>query len=185
LEAAADGVQLRIEDDMLEAELRPERSYYASVEEQLAAIDNDVWDRARMFTAIKSWAEALHPDSQWSAALQPENSGADKPFVTFAPASILRKRTQRGMVRIYNTIIEQLSNNSQEVPRGWGSLIDDTDDHDRGEAPPESNGSAREDVASQTIYFPLPANREQRRIVEGISRRPGVWGPERVTPLRI
>ncbi len=36
LEAAADGAQLRIEDDMLEAELRPERSHYASVNEQLS-----------------------------------------------------------------------------------------------------------------------------------------------------
>ena len=47
---------------MLEAELQPERSYYASVEDQLTAIDNDIWDRARWIPAIKSWAEALHAE---------------------------------------------------------------------------------------------------------------------------
>ena len=175
LEGAADGVQLQIEDDMLEAELRPERSYYASVEDQLTAIDNDIWDRARMFTAIKSWAEALHADSQWSSALRPENSVDDKPSVTFAPAIILRKRTQRGMARIYNTIIDQLSTNSQEIPTGWGSLVDDSDDHDHAEPVPKSGDSAHpRPPNTQEIYFPLPANREQRRIVEGISQRRGV-----------
>jgi hypothetical protein len=38
LDGAADGAELRIEDDMLEAELRPDRGQYASVGEQLRAI---------------------------------------------------------------------------------------------------------------------------------------------------
>ena len=42
-------MQLQIEDDMLEAELRPERSYDASVEDQLTAIDNDIWDRQDVY----------------------------------------------------------------------------------------------------------------------------------------
>lgn len=172
LEGAADGAQVRIEDDMLDAELRPERSYYAIVEDQLTAIDDDIWDRTRMFSAIKSWAEALHANSEWSPALKPVAGTTEKPTVTFAPAIILRKRMQGGMIRIYKEIIDQLSSASAEVPAGWGGLIDDADDLDRDERPPNPVPSG--DQSTELIYFPLPANREQSRIVEGISERRGV-----------
>ena len=48
VDGSADGAQLRIEDDMLDAELRPERIHYDSVNDQLSAIGDDVWDRAKM-----------------------------------------------------------------------------------------------------------------------------------------
>ena len=53
LNGAADGAQLHIEDDMLEAELRPDRSHYDSAAEQLSAIGDDVWDHANMHRALK------------------------------------------------------------------------------------------------------------------------------------
>jgi very-short-patch-repair endonuclease len=175
LEAAADGAQLRIEDDMLEAELRPERGHYTALEEQLKAIDDEIWDLPTMFRAIKSWAEALHAHSEWFPDPQPAIGTADKPAVSFAPALILRKRTQAGMVRIYDTIIDQLSANPDEIPPGWGGLIDDEDDHDDPEpssVPCEGAGGSSTNL--QEIYFPLPANREQHRIVETINHRRGV-----------
>ena len=85
LNGAADGVQLRIEDDMLDAELRPERGQYAAVTEQLSAIDDDVWDRQRIFTTLKSWATALHPDCEWSTELKPGIGEISKPRVTLRP----------------------------------------------------------------------------------------------------
>jgi hypothetical protein len=135
LDGAADGAQLRIEDDMLDAELRPERGHYASIGDQLSAIGDDVWDRPRMSTALKSWAGALHPDSEWSPDLKPGVGVADKPMLSFAPALILRKRTQVGMVRIYDALINRISHSNNEIPPGWISLIDDEDDHDVPEFP--------------------------------------------------
>jgi hypothetical protein len=37
------------------------------------------------------------------------------------------------MVRIYDTIIHQLSEDLEEIPPGWSGLIDDEDDHDHPE----------------------------------------------------
>jgi len=174
LEPPADGAQLRIEDDMLEAELRPERNQYASMEAQLKAIDDDVWDHSATFRAIKSWAEALHPDSQWSTDLQPVAGDAEKPAVSFAPALILRKRTQGGMVRIYDAIIHQLAGEAAEIPSGWGGLIEDKGDDEAPSVPQLAPGEASAILAPREIYFPLPANREQRRIVEAIESQRGV-----------
>jgi hypothetical protein len=128
-----------------------------------------------MSTALKSWASALHPDSEWSADLKVAIGGADKPMVTFAPALILRKRTQIGMVRIYEALINRLSGSKEEVPAGWSGLVDDADDHDfRSSSAPPAEGTTQIRLDPQEVYFPLPANREQRRIVEAISHRRGV-----------
>ncbi len=118
LDGAADGAQLKIEDDMLDAELRPERNHYANVGEQLSVIGDDVWDRPSMFTALKSWAGALHPDTEWSPDLKISTGSENKPILSFAPALIMRKRTQVGMVRIYDALIDRLSRDTEEVPSG-------------------------------------------------------------------
>jgi very-short-patch-repair endonuclease len=175
LEGAAEGAQPRIEDDMLEAELRPERSHYASVGEQLNAIGDDVWDRSSIHAVLRSWAGALHADSQWSPDLKAGTEPAGRPLVSFAPALILRKRNQRGMVRIYNVLIDRLSSDKEEVPTGWGGLIEDEDDLDETDMWEQAlrAGSNGGEVSSE-IYFPLPANREQRSIVDAINHRRGV-----------
>ena len=175
LNGAADGAQLKIEDDMLDAELRPDRGHYASVDEQLSLIGDDVWDRPSMFTALKSWAAALDADSEWSPDLKMAIGGENKPIVSFAPALIMRKRSQVGMVRIYDTLVDRLSRETEEVPSGWIGLVDDEDDQDVFEPPPPPRETTIAPyLGSQEVYFPLHANREQRRIVEAISRRRGV-----------
>lgn len=171
-----DGARLHIEDDMLEAELRPDRGQYQAVQMQLDHVGDEIWDKAQIHTALKHWAFALNADSLWSSDLRSHAADPKKPVVSFAPALILRNRTQTGMVRIYDAIIDQLASAATEVPQGWGGLIEDVDDQhidyrtDNGEATQSSSGNQ----SHPQIYFPLPANKEQRRIVEAIDRQRGV-----------
>ena len=175
LDGAADGAQLRIEDDMLDAELRPERGHYAAVEAQLNAIGDDVWDRPRMFAALKSWAGALHPDVEWSSDLKTGAGGLEKPAVSLSPVLIMRKRNHLGMARIYEALSAQLAQPTDGVPPGWIGLVDDEDDKDTGTMfPQDGKSAASAQPGSEEIYFPLPANREQRRIVEALKHRRGV-----------
>ncbi len=175
LDGAADGAQLKIEDDMLDAELRPGREHYATVGEQLSGIGDDIWDRVSMSTALKSWAAALHPDSEWSFDLKMPIGSENKPVVSFAPALVMRKRNHVGMVRIYEALIDRLGRNTGDVPSGWNGLVDDDEDQGAFEPPPlQGETTAPPHPGSQEVYFPLPANREQRRIVEAINRQRGV-----------
>ena len=174
LNGAAEGALPKIEDDMLDAELRPDRSNYAAVGAQLSALNDDVWNRPSTFSALKAWAGALHPDTEWSQNLKFAIAGDKKPIVSFAPALIMRTRTQVGMVRIYDALIKRMTV-TEDVPDGWSGLISDEDDRDHSSFSatgdePEASGLPK----PQEIYFPLPANREQRRIVEALSRRRGV-----------
>jgi hypothetical protein len=78
------------------------------------------------------------------------------------------------MVRIYDALIDRLSRTTGEVPSGWRGLVDDEDDQGPFESPPPHGESGAPHPSSQEVYFPLPANREQRRIVEAINHQRGV-----------
>lgn len=172
--APGEGAQLQIEDDMLEAELRPDRTHYSAFGGQLEEIGDAIWDKAQMHTALQYWAGALNANSIWSDQLGIAPAVGNAPTVSFAPALILRKRSQTGMVRVYNELIDQLSNESGEAPDGWSRLIEDVDDYED-ETPGDRDSGQQSPLPAETeVYFPLPANKEQRRIVEAINRQRGV-----------
>ncbi len=166
-----DGARLRIEEDMLEAQLRPDRSYSSTVEEQLDEIGDAIWDKRQMHTALKNWADALSADSVWSPELYAQESNKNAPALSFAPALILRKRTQTGMARIYDNLIAQLSDDTVDVPQGWNGLVNDVEDHIINT---DEDGQKSRHKRSSKVYFPLLANREQKRIIEAINRQRGV-----------
>lgn len=180
------GANLRVEDDMLEAELRPDRSYYDAVEAQLDEVGDAIWDKSLIHAPLKTWTGALSPGAEWSDGLRAKRATRIDPVVSFAPALILRKRPQTGMLRIWEKVIQNLEDEDCEVPRGWGELTDDEwGDADgkhsrRGQRQPSRhrgrNGtpSARSTLSQSQIYFPLVANREQRRIVDSIDGHHGV-----------
>lgn len=177
LEPASDGCDLRIETDMLEAELRPGQDAHASVSEQLANIGENIWDRSLIFAALEYWGRSLHADTTWSESIKPIGSPGKIPAFSFAPALILRKRTQLGMTRVYEEMIANIEAEDAEVPNGWCGLTTDedipseVDGIDKGLPIENEDGSLR---LPDEVYFPKPSNREQMQIVAAINRRDGV-----------
>ena len=170
-----EGAQLRIEDEMLDAHLRPDRVHYETVNEQLAEIGDAIWDE-QMHAALRAWAQALSADAQWSPEIKENRRDGSKPSVTFAPALILRKRRQVGMLRVYDALIDQLSGDEPKIPKGWGGLIKDDGfggSNGREVHPGILQGDRAADRPSQ-VYFPLRTNREQRQIIEALDRQRGV-----------
>jgi len=78
------------------------------------------------------------------------------------------------MVRIYEAIIRQLSQNDETVPAGWTGLVEDGDDQETTSDATETERESSAPVEIQQTYFPLPSNNEQRRIAEAINSRRGV-----------
>ena len=84
----------------------------------------------------------------------------------FAPAVILRKRSQQGLVDIYRGIVAQIAE-SGVVPDGVVPLVDpDHRPHTVADATP---GAAIR--AGDELYLPLPVNDVQRRIVQQVDRQ--------------
>ncbi|PRX50856.1 AAA domain-containing protein [Prauserella shujinwangii] len=81
----------------------------------------------------------------------------------FAPALILRKRAQRGLVEIFQTIVQQLLH-ADTVPDGVIPLVD-ADYVPRVDAP---SGDGALVTVDDEPFLPMPVNDRQRRIIERV-----------------
>ncbi|MDQ3397749.1 MAG: AAA family ATPase, partial [Deinococcota bacterium] len=167
-----EGADLSIEDDFLAN--RPMQADYASVRNRLAEIGDAVWGRDLIIAALTRWSNLLGPDTHFSDALTPASEATAQPSLHFAPALILRRRGLQGLVRTYQSIIDQVSDGGGALPLGLERLVDHVDDTAAsGFGPGQDPGGFRA-AEHQDVYFPLPTNDEQRRIIENLGRRRGI-----------
>lgn len=85
---------------------------------------------------------------------------------TYAPALILRKRSQQGLVEIFRTIVAQLAE-ADEVPSGILPLIDP--DHEPRSERDTSPGAAV--AVDDEIFLPLPVNDQQLKVLKSVDSR--------------
>ncbi|MDQ6849685.1 MAG: AAA family ATPase, partial [Actinomycetota bacterium] len=139
---------------------------------------NDVRERARDLMAhplhrdesgalVRRIVHTLAPDAEYRD-VDEIGAGAGRPIAAFAPAIILRKRSQRGLVEIFRTIVAQLKD-SNSVPEGVLPLIDP--DHcpqlDAGQSEGERDDGALVRVDGDP-FLPLPVNDVQLRILRQV-----------------
>jgi len=167
---AADGSKLAFEEDMLEAQERPDINEQASNELLLHELGDDISNRSLWSDLLSSWVHAVSSRGTYIDELSADLSSNSDPSVTFAPALLLRKRTERSLIRVFDEIVDQLSND-EVIPTGVMRLLQIADDKQNAELEvAEPNLGAFE----SEIYFPLPANEEQTQIVQRLQTRQGV-----------
>lgn len=166
----AEGPSPMLEQDMLEAGERPPADHQISIEEMLKHLADNVWDNAFIEKIARSWLHSAYATGQYESSLAPRPAVGTTPYVTYSPALILRRRTERGLLRIFKEILSQISA-GVEIPLGIARTVHIVDD-----APGRHAGGAEDHSASepQEIYFPLAANDEQLKIVEQVQTRQGV-----------
>lgn len=159
----ADGPRPMLEQDMLEASQRPPADLQIKVEEMVNQLADDVWNNTFVEVAARSWIQSVSSEGQYDSVLNPPSSASKTPTATYAPALILRKRTERGLLRLFQEIINQLKKgDSRDIPLGITRTVEIVDDN------PEFINSTESDSGNsqipQEVYFPLPVNDDQLRI---------------------
>ena len=171
LQGAPEGIKLRFETDMVEQGYLPPLEQQKQIESLLDSIQESPWDKDELNKVFRSWIQSMSPDGTYSDSLVPPEKCTRMPTLTFAPAVILRQRTQRSQVQCFANIAEQISSLGN-IPSGVQLLCEisentpDLDDDERWvhSAKPVDN----------TLYLPLPINEEQKQIVNQIRNRRGV-----------
>jgi len=171
---AIDGPQPTLECSMLETEDRPNPSVLTEIENDTISLDGDPWDAVGLKRVLGGFANSL-PSGNYAPSLEHAGGASEKPVVRLAPALILRKRTRRTFEDFYSQIIDQIEE-GEEIPENIRRIIDVVD-----EAPSERKETFQTDAGTTTqtpkdneLYFPLPANEEQKRIVQKVEHRRGV-----------
>lgn len=171
LQGAPEGIKLRFEADMVEQGYLPPLEEQRRIESLLDSIQESPWDKDELNKVLRSWIQSMSPDGTYSDSLVPPEKCTRMPTVTFAPAIILRERTQRSQVQCFANIAEQISNGGN-IPSGVQLLCEISEN-----APELDDDETRVDsgkAIDNTLYLPLPVNEEQRQIVNQIRNRRGV-----------
>ncbi|MCW5212231.1 AAA family ATPase, partial [Desulfobulbus sp. TB] len=137
------------------------------IDEGRAAVGVAVYDRTELDAVLRKIAHSLGAAGQgeyYSDRLEPApQPNKNRPLLEYAPALILRKRSQRGLDQLLNELKVGPADVLTEGFRQLCGII------------PEEKGSA--DIPTQLpgeLYFPLPANEEQRKIIRTLNMQTGV-----------
>ncbi|MCB7128438.1 MAG: DUF559 domain-containing protein [Candidatus Brocadiales bacterium] len=175
VEPGAEGTELHLEMDMLEAKEWPDPSLQESLKALIEKASETPFAREIIEPILKSVVHSIDPEAEYTHDLEQPKEFMRKPQSSFAPAVILRKRTARTLVRSFSTIIEEIER-SHEVPFGIRRLCEIVEEKDfrpdDSDAYPSEKGRVGE-VNGKT-YLPLPANDEQLDIIEHLESKQGI-----------
>ncbi|MBT3192547.1 MAG: hypothetical protein HN341_08325, partial [Verrucomicrobia bacterium] len=175
----AEGPQPLLDTDMLETEDRPAVTDLQAIQAMVVDLDGEPWHGPSLEAALKSFANGISTQSVYDRSLERPARITEHPSLHLAPALLLRKRTRRSFVDFYKKIIEQLEE-GVAVPDSVRRLVDIVEEPTSSECPEPGEYEHRDtDVPDTELYFPLPANDEQKRIAERIEHCRGllVQGP--------
>jgi very-short-patch-repair endonuclease len=170
---ALDGTKPMLECNMLETTDRPNPTDYTDIENDANALDGDPLNAVGLDRVLKGFANSLPITGDYVPSFEHAGAASEKPVVRLAPALILRKRTGRTYEDFYRQVIDQIKD-GEEIPENIRRIIDIVDD-----SPSKGKEGVETEVSNSTLsdselYFPLPANDEQKRIVQKVEHRRGV-----------
>jgi very-short-patch-repair endonuclease len=167
---APDGDQAEVELDMLESDCFP-----ANASSLVAAgrqLRDNFWDRTTSNSILSSISNSLEGEGRGIYNADAERpcgaNTTEVPLIEFAPALILRKRSQKGLLNILADMLRQVES-GVEIPIQFLDLCEAAD-------PDDMQDETSEHVTSvpDHIYFPLQANEQQRQIIYKFNKQRGV-----------
>ena len=169
---AAEGANPVLERDMLDLQDLPNESAVERVEEQVKMLPDDILGSPDASTALKELVHSISPDGKFEEDLEPPVRATEKPLLRLAPALIIRRRSERSTLKIYEEILSDMQEGT-DLPAGVEQLVSimekpDPNDFDSGE------GAGSNSEGDEEIYYPLPANDEQRLVARKLAVSDGV-----------
>ena len=156
--AAAD-----VELDMLDPGLVPNPKHVNDIRAAARELETHPLHRKETGALVRRLVHALDPNGEYrdDDAPPPPQPNA---VAAYAPAVILRRRSQQGIVEIFTTVVDQLTEDGV-VPDGLSPLVD-PDHRPRPDTRDPDDGALVE--VDGHVFLPLPVNDTQLRIVRQV-----------------
>lgn len=164
----AEGIVLRLEQEMLEVADRPGPEQMTEITADLDSIAGDVWHTDAVRKVLRRWVHSVPSNGSFTDELAAPVLITETPMVTWAPALILRRRTSRPLLDFYESVITRMED-GEACPEGVAALVEIS-----AEAQPQDHGEPVTASEAEEIFFPLPANDEQLQILRRLNRGTGV-----------
>ena len=157
---------LSLELDMLDPGVIADPRRIGEIQSDAAQSDGHPLDREAASLYGRRLVHCLDTEGQYDEEDEAPDAGPH-PRISFAPALILRKRSQLGLLQVFQQIVSQLED-ALTIPEGLIPLIDPNF------VPDPSSGVSNEPGAIVTLdddlFLPLPVNDAQLRVVKQMDR---------------
>ncbi|MBW2127589.1 MAG: AAA family ATPase, partial [Deltaproteobacteria bacterium] len=170
LQAAPEGVKLHFEPEMIDQNYLPPLNQQKEFESMLGLVQESPWNKDETDKILRSFIHSISPQGVYSDSLSPPDRPPKAPTITFAPALILRQRTQRSQIQCLSSIIDQISKGGN-IPSGIEILCEEPEQVEDSD---ESKENAGTQITDGTLYLPLPTNEEQEQILYQIKSQHGI-----------
>ncbi|QFU88954.1 AAA domain-containing protein [Amycolatopsis sp. YIM 10] len=156
------GEPLRLELDMVDPGLITAPDKVNEVRADVEAFDGSPLDRGAVGELVRRLVHSLDPDGEYRD--QDEFARpAPHAVASLAPALILRRRTENGLIEIFDAILRQLGD-AGEVPDGLVPLVDP----DRRPVAPGPTGEGAIVAVGDEPFLPMPVNDKQLTIIRKV-----------------
>ncbi|MCI5168053.1 MAG: hypothetical protein D3903_18695, partial [Candidatus Electrothrix sp. GM3_4] len=173
----------RVEVDMLSLEEQPQDAAEL-IRNTCQALEGNLRKKKEVDAVLNTLALALsdNPLGQYFPdSLQPkQNAPTSQPVIAYAPALIMRKRSMRPLEHFLDKILDQRTPGAitpekipKEIPEEFLNLCEILPEISLKETASDLKELAQ-DQDENRIFFPLPSNQEQRRIVRKLKGNNGV-----------
>lgn len=165
-----------LEYSMLETHDRPNPAQLNDIEkEDVKVLVDNPWDAVNIASVLCGFSNALPVPGDYSPSFEHGGVPLEKPVIRLAPALILRKRTRQTFEAFYKQIIDQIKK-GEEIPENVRRIIEIVEDSpgEEKEGGETQSGTTTPTLSDIELYFPLPANNEQKQIVQKVEHRRGV-----------
>jgi very-short-patch-repair endonuclease len=159
------GQPVEVELDMLDPGLVSNPAHVNEVRADARAFEAHPLRREEIGALVRRLVHTVDPNGEYRESDLPPESAAYA-VASFAPAVILRRRSQRGLVETFQTIVDQLTE-SGSVPDGVLTLVDP--DHKPPVEPEPAEGALV--MVDGDAVLPLPVNEVQLRILRQVDTR--------------
>lgn len=166
---------LSLELDMLDPAVIRDPQRISEIRDAARSLEAHALDRDEASLLGRRLVHCLDPDGQYvDDELAP--SAGREPVISYAPAVILRKRSQQGLLHVFEAIASQMSEAGQ-VPEGLLPLIDPNHRPEPGLTWEGADGAIV--AVDDEVFLPLPVNDAQLRVVKKVdaSAQTLVQGP--------
>lgn len=176
IEDSANGLAVEYEEDMLSLENQLQKVDHNEVQQLIKGINEEQSVMSQLEAILKTVANALDSRSQYNESLAiPSIKDSASLLISNSPAFIVRKKTQKSFQNACEVAVQQLSDDSVEVPTNLANMFN----YEQGEKSTihEYEATEHDEVTlpkSNPFYFPLPSNEEQERIIKSLSNKDNV-----------
>lgn len=159
------GAKLRVELDMLN-QVPDDLERVDAVKDLSSIAKDNPWNKEAVENALKAVVNSIGSDGRYDSKFERSVDVTKTPVIEFAPALILRKRSEKELMGRLGQIKTQI-NGSEKIPNEFARLIVPA-----GELRDEAK--AKDSLFDGEIFFPRHSNVEQRSIVEKMRISNGV-----------